>query len=160
MRDRPVLVISIMPVLHNFTECGFKNLGRPAMIRRGVRFVTNYFYDATRDPRSAVLMSRTRVVRPTMLARAPVIVMSRNLMSSNATDQLRLYIPYDAIAPDTAGGMPETELLIWSKAGGPPQHIPLPVDIMRTVWRDYLRWTGARLSVRNHAATLEPGAAR
>ena len=148
MEDRPALVISIMPVLHNSTECGSRNLGRPAMIRRGVRFVTNYVYDAARDPRSAVLLSRLRVVRPIMLAHVPTIVMSRNLMSSNPTDQIRLYIPYDAIAPGAAGDMPETELQIWSKVGGPPAHIPLPRDIMRAVWWDYLRWRGTRLANR------------
>ena len=74
---RPVLVISIMPVLRNFTECGFKNLGRPAMIRRGLRFVTSFAYDAKRDPVSAVVLSQLRIVKPVMLARAPVIVMSR-----------------------------------------------------------------------------------
>ncbi|MFI5233314.1 MAG: hypothetical protein ACHQSE_12470 [Gemmatimonadales bacterium] len=147
--DRPALVISIMPVLHGSTECGFSELGRPPMIRRGVRFVTAYTYDAGRDPRSAVLLSRLRIVRPTMLARAPVIVMSRVLMSSNPTDQLRLYIPYDAIAPDAAGDMPETELQIWSKAGGPPAHIPLPGAIIRAVWWDYLRWRAARLPARD-----------
>ncbi len=146
--DRPVFVISIMPVLHNFTECGSGNLGRPAMIRRGIRFVTNYLYDASRDPQSAVLLSRLRIVRPAMLARAPAIVMSHNLMSSSATDQLRLYIPYDAIAPGANGEMPDVELQIWSKAGGPPAHIPLPAEIMRAVWWDYLRWRGARLPVR------------
>jgi hypothetical protein len=160
MNDRPVFVISIMPVMHNFSECGFNNLGRPAMIRRGVRFVTSYVYDAARDPRSAVLMSRLRVVRPVMLARAPVIVMSRILVSSNATDQLRLYIPYDAIAPDANGDMPEIELLIWSKADGPPAHVPLPGDIMRAVWRDYLRWREVRAAMRDHAAATIPGAFR
>ena len=149
MADRPALVISIMPVLHNYTECGSRNVGRPAMIRRGVRFVTSYVYDAARDPRSAVLLSRLRVVRPIMLAHVPTIVMSRSLMSSNPTDQLRLYIPYDAIAPDAAGEIPETELQIWSKVGGPPAHIPLPRDIMRAVWWDHLRWRAARLA--NHA---------
>ncbi|MGH7654491.1 MAG: hypothetical protein ACREN6_07500 [Gemmatimonadaceae bacterium] len=148
MDDRPALVISIMPALHNTSECGFTNLGRPAMISRGVRFVTNYVYDISRDPQSAVLLSRLRVVRPVMLARAPVIVMSRNLMSSSATDQLRLYIPYDAIAPGATGDMPETELQIWSKAGGPPSRIPLPGSIVRAMWWDYLRWRGARLARR------------
>lgn len=153
MNDRPVLVISIIPVLHNYTECGSGNLGRPAMIRRGVRFVTNYVYDAARDPRSAVLLSRLRVVRPVMLARAPTIVMSRNLMSSNPTDQLRLYIPFDAIAPDPSGDMPDTELQIWSKVDGPPAHIPLPGSIMRAVWWDHLRWLGARLPATDAGAT-------
>jgi hypothetical protein len=148
--DRPVLVISVMPVLHNYTECGSGNLGRPAMIRRGIRFVTNYIYDATRDPRSAVLLSRLHAVRPAMLARAPAIIMSRNLMSSTTTDQLRLYVPYDAIAPGPAGDMPDVELQIWSKAGGPPAIIPLPRDILRSVWWDYLRWRAARLALHQH----------
>ncbi len=159
VNDRPVLVISIMPVLHNSIECGSGNLGRPAMIRRGIRFVTAYMYDESRDPQSAVLFSRLRVVRPAILARAPAIVMSRNLVSSTVTDQLRLYIPYDAIAPDANGEMPDLELQIWSKAGGPPAHIPLPGGIMRAVWWDYLRWRGARLATSDRAAAAAPGAA-
>ena len=145
----PVMVISIMPVLQNLNECDSGNLGRPSMLRRGVRFVTNYIYDPTRDARSAVLVSRRRVVRPVMLARAPVIVMSRTLMSSTGTDQLRLYIPYDAIAPDSTGALPETELQIWPKGGGPPTTIPLPADIIHAVWWDYLRWRAARLATRS-----------
>jgi hypothetical protein len=157
VEDRPVLVISIMPVLRNFTECGFKNLGRPAMIRRGLRFVTDFTYDASRDPVSAVLLSRQRIMRPAELARAPVMVMSRGGIPAHQTDQLRLYIPYDAIAPGPNGDMPRTELLIWTKAGGEPDHIPLPNNIMRAVWWDYLRWRGARLVTRDRAtrASLE-----
>jgi hypothetical protein len=158
VNDRPVLVISIMPVLHNSMECGSGNLGRPAMIRRGIRFVTAYMYDEARDPQSAVLFSRLRVVRPTILARAPAIVMSKNLVSSTATNQLRLYIPYDAIAPDANGEMPDMELQIWSKSGGQPARIPLPGGIMRAVWWDYLRWRAARLPVHDAdaaAITLE-----
>jgi hypothetical protein len=158
--DRPVIVISIMPVLRNFTECGWKNLGRPAMIRRGLRFVTDFTYDASRDPVSAVLLSRQRIVKPLMLARAPVMVMARGGMPAHSTDQLRLYIPYDAIAPGPNGDMPLTELLIWTKAGGEPDHIPLPGNIMRAVWWDYLRWRGARLASRDRATSTAPVAAR
>lgn len=148
----PVVVISIMPVLENLNECDSGNLGRPAMLRRGVRFVTNYIYDATRDTRSAVLYARGRAVEPAMLARAPVIVMSRNLMSSTATDEVRLYIPYDALAPDSSGGLPDTELRIWSKAGGAPTRIPLPPAIIHTIWWEYLRWRGARITTHDGAA--------
>ena len=158
VNDAPVVVISIMPVLENLNECDSGNLGRPAMLRRGVRFVTNYIYDATRDSRSAVLYVRDRAVQPAMLARAPVIVMSRNLMSSTATDELRLYIPYDAIAPDSSGDLPDTELRIWSKAGGPPTRIPLPPAIIHTIWWEYLRWRGARITTHDGAvatATVE-----
>jgi len=158
VNDAPVVVISIMPVLENLNECDSGNLGRPAMLRRGVRFVTNYIYDATRDTRSAVLYVRDRAVQPAMLARAPVIVMSRNLMSSTATDELRLYIPYDALAPDSSGDLPDTELRIWSKAGGPPTRIPLPPAIIHTIWWEYLRWRGARITTHDGAvatATVE-----
>ena len=154
--DRPVLVISIMPVLKNFTECGFKNLGRPAMIRRGLRFVTQYVYDPAHDPVSAALLSRQRIVRPVELARAPVMIMAQGGLPPHPTDQLRLYIPYDAIAPGPNGDMPRTELLIWTKAGGEPDHIPLPNNIMRAIWWDHLRWRGARLAARDRATSAAP----
>jgi hypothetical protein len=48
------------------------------------------------------------------------------------------------------------ELLIWTKAGGPPTHIPLPTNIMRAVWWDYLRWRGARLAARDRIAATAP----
>jgi hypothetical protein len=158
--DRPVVVISIMPVLRNFTECGFKNLGRPAMIRRGMRFVTDYAYDPTRDPVSAVLISRLRIVNATMLARAPVMVMSRGGVPRQPTSQLRLYIPYDAIAPLPTGEMPQVELMIWTKAGGEPDHIPLPANILHTVWWEHLHWRAARLATRDKATSAAPAAAR
>jgi hypothetical protein len=66
-----------------------------------------------------------------------------------------LYIPYDAFAPNAVGDIPPVELLIWTKAGGPPTHIPLPADIMRSIWRDHLRWRGARLALRDRAAAAE-----
>jgi hypothetical protein len=158
VNDRPVLVISIMPVLRNFTECGWKNLGRPAMIRRGVRFVTSYAYDAARDPVSAVLVVRSRIVTPVMLARAPVVMVSGGHEASLRTDQLRLYIPYDAIAPNATGDVPPVELMIWTKAGGEPDHIPLPGDILRQVWWEHLRWRAARLAAREAAPGARPGA--
>jgi hypothetical protein len=158
--DRPVLVISIMPVLRNFTECGFKNLGRPAMIRRGMRFVTDFAYDPTRDPASAVVLSRLRIVKATMLATAPVMVMSRGGVPRQPTSQLRLYIPYDAIAPTPTGDMPQVELLIWTKAGGEPDHIQLPGDILHMVWWEYLRWRSARLVSRDKATIAMPAARR
>ena len=158
--DRPVVVISIMPVLHYFTECGWKNLGRPAMIRRGIRFVTQFAYDASRDPVSAALVSRLRIVRTALLARAPVVVVSGNGAVGHATDQLRLYIPFDAIAPGVTGDMPQTELLIWNKAGGEPDHIPLPNNILHAIWWDYLRWRAQRLAVRDRATAATPDAAR
>ena len=158
--DRPVIVISIMPVLRNFTECGFKNLGRPAMIRRGMRFVTDYAYDPTRDPSSAVVLSRLRVVKATMLATAPVMVMSRQGVPRRTTSQLRLYIPYDAIAPTPTGDMPAVELLIWTKAGGEPDHIPLPSDILHTIWWEYLRWRSTRLASHDAATMATPAAQR
>jgi hypothetical protein len=146
--DRPVVVISIMPVLRNFTECGFKNLGRPAMIRRGMRFVTEFAYDPTRDPVSAVVLSRLRIVKATMLARAPVTVVARGGVPKRTTDQLRIYIPYDAIEPTITGDMPAVELMIWTKAGGEPSHIKLPSDILHMIWWEYLHWRGARLAMR------------
>ena len=158
VNDRPVLVISIMPVLRNFTECGWKNLGRPAMIRRGVRFVTSYTYDAARDPVSAVLTVRGRIVTPVMLARAPVVIISGGHEASLRTDQLRLYISYDAIAPDATGEVPPVELMIWTKADGEPDHIPLPGDILRQVWWEHLRWRAARLAAREAAPGARPGA--
>src|ERR1017187_2034331 len=158
--DRPVLVISIMPVLRNFTECGFKNLGRPAMIRRGMRFVTDFAYDPTRDPVSAVLLSRLRIVKATMLATAPVMVMSRGGVPQQHTSQLRLYIPYDAIAPTATGDMPQVELMIWTKAGGEPDHIPLPSNILHTVWWEYLHWRAERLATRDKATNAAPASAR
>ena len=158
--DRPVLVISIMPVLRNFTECGFKNLGRPAMIRRGMRFVTDFAYDPTRDPVSAVLISRLRIVKATMLATAPVMVMSRGGVPKQNTSQLRLYIPYDAIAPTATGDMPQVELMIWTKAGGEPDHIPLPSNILHTVWWEYLHWRAQRLATRDKATSAAPVSAR
>jgi hypothetical protein len=158
--DRPDIVISIMPVLHYFTECGWKNLGRPAMIRRGIRFVTQFSYDASRDPVSAVLVSRLRVVRSALLARAPVVVVSGDGATGHATDQLRLYIPFDAIAPGVTGDMPQTELLIWNRAGGEPDHIPLPNNILHAMWWDYLRWRAQRLAVRDRATAAAPDAAR
>jgi hypothetical protein len=148
IHDRPVIVISIMPVLRNFTECGFKNLGRPAMIRRGMRFVTDFAYDPTRDPVSAVVLSRLRIVKATMLARAPVTVVARGGIPRRTTDQLRIYIPYDAIAPSVTGDMPQVELLIWTKGGGEPSHIKLPSDILHMIWWEYLHWRGARLATR------------
>jgi hypothetical protein len=157
---RPVLVISIMPVLRNFTECGFKNLGRPAMIRRGMRFVTDFAYDPSRDPVSAVLISRLRIVKAAMLATAPVLVMSRDGIPSQRTGQLRLYIPYDAIAPTATGEMPQVELMIWTKAGGEPDHIPLPSNIIHMVWWEYLRWRSARLAARDNATMATAPAAR
>ena len=158
--ERPVMVISIMPVLRNFTECGFKNLGRPAMIRRGMRFVTEFAYDKTRDPVSAVLLSQLRIVKPLMIARAPVLIMSKNGIPAEATDQIRLYIPFDAIEPTATGDMPHTELMIWTKAGGEPDHIPLPSNIMHTLWWDYLRWRAQRLVVRDKVTTTTPAAER
>lgn len=158
--DRPVVVISIMPVLRNFTECGFKNLGRPAMIRRGMRFVTDFAYDPSRDPTSAVVLSRLRVVKATMLASAPVMVMSKSGIPKESTSQLRLYIPYDAIAPTQTGDMPAVELLIWTKAGGPPVHIPLPGNILHTVWWEYLRWRSARLASHDEATMATDPAKR
>jgi hypothetical protein len=157
---RPVLVISIMPVLRNFTECGFKNLGRPAMIRRGMRFVTDYAYDPSRDPSSAVLVSRSRIVKATMLAVAPVMVMSRNGVPRQPTAQLRLYIPYDAIEPLPTGDMPQVELMIWTVAGGEPDHIPLPGNILHTMWWEYLRWRSVRLATRDKATIATPPASR
>lgn len=158
--DRPVLVISIMPVLRNFTECGFKNLGRPAMIRRGMRFVTDYAYDPSRDPSSAVLVSRSRIVKATMLAVAPVMIMSRTGVPRQPTAQLRLYIPYGAIAPLPTGDMPQVELLIWTAAGGEPDHIPLPGNILHTMWWEYLRWRSVRLASHDKATIATPVAAR
>jgi hypothetical protein len=158
--DRPVLVISIMPVLRNFTECGFKNLGRPAMIRRGMRFVTEFQYDPSRDPTSAVVLSRLRIVKATMLATAPVMVMSKGGVPAQTTSQLRLYIPYDAIAPLPSGDMPQVELLIWTKAGGEPHHIVLPSNILHTVWWEYLRWRSVRLAQRDKATMATPVAQR
>ena len=158
--DHPVVVISIMPVLRNFTECGWKNLGRPAMIRRGIRFVTQFEYDASRDPVSAVLVSRLRIVRPALLARAPVVVVSGDGGTGHPTDQLRLYIPFDAIAPGVTGDMPQTELLIWNRAGGEPDHIPLPNNILHAVWWDYLRWRAQRLAVRDRVTAATPETAR
>ncbi len=158
--DRPVVVISIMPVLRNFTECGFKNFGRPAMIRRGVRFVTEFSYDPARDPVSAVVVSRLRIANAVMLARAPVIVVARGGIPGQSTDQLRLYIPYDAIAPTATGDMPQVELLIWTKAGGEPDHIPLPNNILRAVWWDFLRWRAARLASRDDAMSAAPASTR
>jgi hypothetical protein len=152
MDDRPALVISIMPVLQNLAACGFKNVGRPAVIARGLRFVNEFAYDPTRDPRSAVVLSRLRAVRATMLARAPLTILTHDGAPRHTVDQLRLYIPYDAFAPDAVGDIPPVELLIWTKAGGPPSHIPLPPNIMRAVWQDYLRWRGARLSSRDRTA--------
>jgi hypothetical protein len=157
---RPVLVISIMPVLRNFTECGFKNLGRPAMIRRGMRFVTYFAYDASRDPVSAVLISQSRIVNPTMLAIAPVMVMSAGGIPRQSTSQLRLYIPYDAIAPRVTGDMPHVELRIWTKAGGEPDIIPLPSDILHTVWWEYLRWRSERMVERQKSIVATPPAQR
>jgi hypothetical protein len=157
---RPVLVISIMPVLRNFTECGFKNLGRPAMIRRGLRFVTSFAYDAKRDPVSAVVLSQLRIVKPVMLARAPVIVMSRGGEPSQSTDQIRIYIPFSAIEPTPTGDMPHMELMIWTKAGGEPDHILLPANIMHIVWWDYLRWHAQRLAVRDKATMATAPAMR
>ena len=158
--ERPVIVISIMPVLRNFTECGFKNLGRPAMIRRGMRFVTEFAYDKTRDPVSAVLLSQLRIIKPLMLARAPVLIMSKAGIPTETTDQIRLYIPFDAIQPTPTGDMPHTELMIWTKAGGEPDHIPLPSNIMHTLWWDYLRWRAQRLVVRDKVTTTTPAAER
>lgn len=158
--DRPVFVISIMPVLRNFTECGWKNLGRPAMIRRGLRFVTEFQYDPRRDPTSAVLLSRLRIVKPTQLARAPVMVMARGGAPAQETGQIRLYIPFDAIAPGPTGDMPQTELLIWTKAGGSPDHIVLPGDILHIIWWEYLHWRAARLATRDRATSAAPGATR
>jgi hypothetical protein len=158
--DRPVLVISIMPVLRNFTECGFKNLGRPAMIRRGMRFVTYFAYDASRDPVSAALISQSRIVQPTMLSIAPVMVMAAGGVPRQSTSQLRLYIPYDAIAPRITGDMPHVELRIWTKAGGEPDIIPLPSDILHTVWWEYLRWRSVRMAARQKAIMATPPASR
>ncbi|HEY2849508.1 MAG TPA: hypothetical protein VGI97_06495 [Gemmatimonadaceae bacterium] len=158
--ERPVMVISIMPVLRNFTECGFKNLGRPAMIRRGMRFVTEFAYDPARDPVSAVLLSQLRIVKPLMIARAPVLVMSKGGIPAERTDQIRLYIPFDAIEPTPTGDMPHTELMIWTKAGGEPDQIPLPANIMHTLWWDYLRWRAQRLAVRDRVTTATPAAER
>ncbi|HXD23640.1 MAG TPA: hypothetical protein VN613_09805 [Gemmatimonadaceae bacterium] len=154
--ERPAIVISIMPVLRNFTECGFKNLGRPAMIRRGMRFVTEFAYDATRDPSSAAVLSQLRVVKPLMIARAPVLVMSKGGIPQQTTDQIRLYIPFDAIQPTLTGDMPHVELMIWTKAGGEPDHIPLPSNIMHTLWWDNLRWRAQRLLVRDRVTTTTP----
>lgn len=156
----PVLVISIMPVLRNFTECGFKNLGRPAMIRRGMRFVTSFAYDPKRDPVSAVLLSQLRIVKPLMLARAPVVVMARGGVPGQSTDQIRIYIPFEAIQPTPTGDMPHMELMIWTKAGGDPDHILLPSNIMHTVWWDYLRWHAQRLAVRDKATMATAPAMR
>ena len=158
--DRPVFVISIMPVLRNFTECGWKNLGRPAMIRGGLRFVTQFEYDPRRDPVSAVLLSRLRIVKPTQLARAPVMVMAKGGAPGQSTDQLRLYIPFDAIAPGPTGDMPQTELLIWSKAGGQPDHIVLPGDILHIIWWEHLHWRAARLATRDKATSSAPATTR
>ena len=158
--DRPVLVISIMPVLRNFTECGWKNLGRPAMIRRGLRFVTTFEYDPRRDPTSAVLLSRLRIVKPAQLARAPVMVMAKGGAPDQRTDQIRLYIPYDAIAPGLTGDMPQTELMIWTKAGGEPDHIALPSNILHIMWWEYLHWRAARLATRDKATSAAPAATR
>ena len=160
VNGRPVIVISIMPVLRNFTECGFKNFGRPAMIRRGVRFVTEFSYDASRDPVSAVVLSRLRAVNAVMLARASVVVVARGGIPGRTTDQLRLYIPYDAIAPTATGDMPQVELLIWTRAGGEPDHIPLPNNIVRAVWWDFLRWRAARLASRDDAMSAAPASTR
>ena len=147
VNGQPVLVISIMPVLHNFTECGWKSLGRPAMIRRGVRFITSFAYDPARDPVSAALVVRSRIVTPVMLARAPVVIVSGGHEASiRATDQLRLYISYDAIAPNATGDMPPVALMIWTRGGGEPDPIPLPGNILREVWWDHLRWRAARLA--------------
>ena len=156
VNDRPVLVISIMPVLKNFTEGGFKSLGRPAMIRRGLRFVTQYVYDPARDPVSAALLSRQRIMRPAELARVPLMIMAKGGLPPHPTDQLRLYIPYDAIAPGPNGDIPHTELLIWTRAGGEPDHIPLPGNIMRAIWWDHLGWRGTRLASRDRATSTAP----
>jgi hypothetical protein len=130
------------------------------MIRRGMRFVTDFAYDPSRDPTSAVVLSRLRVVKSTMLATAPVMVMSRSGIPKQSTGQLRLYIPYDAIAPTATGDMPAVELLIWTKAGGEPDHIPLPSNILHTVWWEYLRWRSVRLASHDKATMATPAARR
>ncbi len=158
--DRPVLVFSIMPVLHNFTECGFSNLGRPAMIRRGMRFVTEFEYDESRDPVSAAILSRLRPVRATELAVAPVMVMSKDGIPRQPTGQLRLYIPFDAIAPGPSGAMPPVELMIWNKASSEPEHIIIPENILHIAWWDYLRWRSARLASRDRSTMATPAADR
>jgi hypothetical protein len=84
------------------------------------------------------------------------MIMAKGGLPPHPTDQLRLYIPYDAIAPGPNGDMPRTELLIWTKAGGEPDHILLPNNIMRAVWWDYLRWRGARLATRDRATSAAP----
>ena len=160
VNGRPVLVISIMPVLRFATECGFKSAGRPAIIYRGLRFVTEYAYDPSHEPASAVLVSGARIVRATMLARVPMVMMTSNGFPRRPTDQLRLYVPFDANAPLQDGELPRTELVIWARAGGPPARIPLPADIIHTVWWDYLRWRAQRLAVRDRATESAPPSAR
>ncbi len=146
VHGRPVLVISIMPVLHNFTECGWKNLGRPAMIRRGLRFVTSYQYEAVRDPRSAVLVVRGRIVTPVMLATVPVgVVAGGGTANMKETNQLRLYVPFESIAPLANGNMPDVTLLIWNRADEKPEQIIVPANILHTVWWDNLYWRAAQL---------------
>jgi hypothetical protein len=144
---QPAFVISVMPVLRNFTECGWTNHGRPAMIRRGLRTVTEYSYDSARDPTSAVVLSGLRIVTPVILARTPVVVLTTGgVPAGQPTDQLRLYIPFDAIAPLPTGDMPQTELLLWHKGSDEPAHIILPANILHIIWWDHLRWRAARLA--------------
>ena len=49
-----------------------------------------------------------------------------------------------------------TELLIWTKAGGDPDHIVLPGNILHIIWWEYLRWRAARLATRDQATSAAP----
>jgi hypothetical protein len=56
--------------------------------------------------------------------------------------------------------MPQTELLIWTKAGGEPDHIVLPSDILHIIWWEHLHWRAARLAARDKATSAAPAATR
>jgi hypothetical protein len=82
-----------------------------------------------------------------MLGRAPVVKFSRGRTHLDGTQQVRLYVDPEIFAPDAGGEDAQLALYVWNPEDPEPDILPLPGELSRAVWQQFLPWWATRLGL-------------
>jgi hypothetical protein len=143
----PLVVFTILPADPIHMTCGRGELARFSSVARGVLYGVTPAYSRVYDAAYAEVRRAGSLERSVMLGRAPVVKFSRGRSHLDGTQQVRLYVEPEIFAPDASGEDAELALFVWNPEDPEPDILPLPGELSRAVWQQFLPWRATRLGL-------------
>ena len=137
--ERPMMVLSILPVRAGEASCADSLENAPHLAARGLQFLDSTSYSVANDPAEVELLVDGRPASLALVAQAAVLSVNRGATQDRAR-QLRAFASLPLLAPDSTGRLPRVHLRVGSAAAAVVDTVELPDEMLRRAWRQTIPW--------------------